>query len=476
MTKNERPMTDEDSLKIAGRDVLKEKAREAAALLLAGETARVRDIYQTLVQQAPEDYRLYHNLALALYKDGNFTEAAQAVEKAGRLNPQSAKSHYLSGLINKDAHALQESIEDFDRALHLDEDFVSAYYQRGIACFLLERFDEARQNLEKVLLYEPGSLSANHNLGVVELAAQNFQRSAECFSACARLDPAHAQDYHRLLVEIGRGQVYQEIFSQGHRLKNLLGILAEEMRGLCGLLAKKINAGLKDQLEEVTERHNLLYSDMAAYLATLRQEPLEMDLADVHDLIDGAIFAAPTGRSQSAAGETLKGIEVKKRYDRGLEEIVLATAEIKEAFLNIILNACEAMPGGGVLTITTGVSHPEAAQHPRGASSPDEIFVRFADSGAGIKPEDLPKVFDFGYTTKPYGSGIGLSLTKRIVEVHGGRIEAESTPGEGSSFTVVLPTTPKIDSPLVDLSLKPTLYEDPKALLVEEIEKVDLVL
>jgi signal transduction histidine kinase len=257
------------------------------------------------------------------------------------------------------------------------------------------------------------------------------------------------------LVEIGRAQVYQEIYAQGHRLKNLLGILAEEMRGLCGLLAKKINSHLKVELEQVTERHNLLYADMAAYLATLRQEPLEMDLADVHDLIDGALFAT---------GETLKGIEVKKRYDRGLEEIVLATAEIKEAFLNIILNACEAMPEGGAVTITTGA---------RGSG---RIFASFEDTGVGIRSEDLSRVFGFGYTTKPYGSGIGLSVTKRIVEVHGGTLEVESRPGEGSSFTVVLPITPEVNSPLIDLALKPTLYEDPKALLVEEMERVDLVL
>ncbi len=448
-------MTDDDSLKVAGGPALTEKAKAAAALLLAGETRRAREIYQTLINEAPENFRLYHNLALAFYKEGRFTEATEAASKARKLNAKSAKCHYLSGLIKKDAGLLKESIKDFDRALKLDEDFVSAYYQRGITCFLLERLEEARKMLEKVLLYEPGSLAANHNLGVVELAAQKFERTAECFSACARLDPAHIQDYHRLLVEIGRAQVYQEIYAQGHRLKNLLGILAEEMRGLCGLLAKKINAHLKEELEQVTERHNLLYADMAAYLATLRQEPLEMDLADVHDLIDGAIFAT---------GETLKGIEVKKRYDRGLEEIVLATAEIKEAFLNIILNACEAMPEGGAVTITTGA---------RGSA---RIFASFEDTGVGIRPEDLSRVFDFGYTTKPYGSGIGLSVTKRIVEVHGGTLEVESRPGEGSSFTVVLPTTPEVNSPLIDLALKPTLYEDPKALLVEELEKVDLVL
>ena len=442
-------------MRVSGPDAVREKAKEAAALILAGDTPRARAIYQTLTQQAPKNYRLYHNLALALYKEGAFTEAAEAASKARKLNPKSAKSHYLSGLIKKDAGLLQESIDDFDRALELDEDFVSAYYQRGITYFLLERLDEARRSLEKVLLYEPGSLAANHNLGVVEIAAHQWDRTAAHFSACARLDPAHMQDYHRLLVEIGRAQVYQEIFSQGHRLKNLLGILAEEMRGLCGLLAKKINAHLKEELEEVTERHNLLYSDMAAYLATLRQEPLEIDLADVHDLIDGAIFAA---------GQALKAHTVKKRYDKGLGEIVLATAEIKEAFLNIILNACEAMPEGGAVTITTG---------PCGSA---EIFAKFEDTGLGIRPEDLEKVFDFGYTTKPYGSGIGLSLTKRIVEIHGGRLEAESRLGEGSSFTVVLPTSPEIDSPLVNLALKPTLYEDPKALLVEEMERVDLVL
>src|SRR5262249_51359134 len=102
-------------------------------------------------------------------------------------------------------------------------------------------------------------------------------------------------------------------------------------------------------------------------------------------------------------------------------------AMLRQAFLNLALNACQAMPTGGTLRIS--------CEGIRG----HRVAITIADSGVGIKPEHLQRIFDLYFTTKPKGSGIGLSMVYRTVQMHDGEIEVESTPGAGTTFKVVLP-------------------------------------
>jgi signal transduction histidine kinase len=102
-------------------------------------------------------------------------------------------------------------------------------------------------------------------------------------------------------------------------------------------------------------------------------------------------------------------------------------AMLRQAFLNLGLNACQAMPNGGTLRIEC-----EAARGRR-------VRVTFADSGVGIKPEHLKRIFDLYFSTKEKGSGIGLSMVYRTVQMHDGEIEVQSTPGMGTTFRLLLP-------------------------------------
>jgi signal transduction histidine kinase len=102
-------------------------------------------------------------------------------------------------------------------------------------------------------------------------------------------------------------------------------------------------------------------------------------------------------------------------------------AMLRQAFLNLALNACQAMPHGGTLQIRC-----EAARGRR-------VAVSFSDSGVGIKPEHLERIFDLYFTTKSKGSGIGLSMVYRTVQMHDGEIEVQSIPGAGTTFTLLLP-------------------------------------
>jgi signal transduction histidine kinase len=101
-------------------------------------------------------------------------------------------------------------------------------------------------------------------------------------------------------------------------------------------------------------------------------------------------------------------------------------AMLRQALLNLALNACQAMPDGGTLHI-----------HCKPAGR--RVLMIVADTGTGILPEHLSRIFDLYFTTKPKGSGIGLSMVYRIVQMHDGEIDIESTPGKGTTFRLFLP-------------------------------------
>jgi signal transduction histidine kinase len=100
---------------------------------------------------------------------------------------------------------------------------------------------------------------------------------------------------------------------------------------------------------------------------------------------------------------------------------------LRQAFLNLTLNACQAMPHGGTLRVWG-----EAIRGRR-------VAISIADTGVGIKPEHLQRIFDLYFTTKAKGSGIGLSMVYRTVQMHDGEIEVQSTPGKGTTFRLLLP-------------------------------------
>ena len=106
--------------------------------------------------------------------------------------------------------------------------------------------------------------------------------------------------------------------------------------------------------------------------------------------------------------------------------------KLRQVFLNLLLNGVQATRRGGSLSVAaTGL--------PAGDDSPPFIQVAFSDTGDGMEPAVLERIFDPFYTTKQGGTGLGLSIAQKIIESHGGRIEVESIPGKGTTFRVLLP-------------------------------------
>jgi two-component system NtrC family sensor kinase len=108
--------------------------------------------------------------------------------------------------------------------------------------------------------------------------------------------------------------------------------------------------------------------------------------------------------------------------------------QLRQVFLNLLLNACDAMPDGGVVRVTTRLQVPAG-------EGPPSIVIQVSDSGVGIPPEHLPHLFEPFYTTKPQGTGLGLAISLHIVTQHGGTIIPESVAANGTTFTVTLPLT-----------------------------------
>jgi two-component system sensor histidine kinase HydH len=122
-----------------------------------------------------------------------------------------------------------------------------------------------------------------------------------------------------------------------------------------------------------------------------------------------------------------KGVTVQSNLPPGLPVAAIDPDRMTQVFLNLFLNALAAMDQGGVLS--AGVT-----RHDEGS-----LRVTVTDTGAGIRKEDIGRVFDPYYTTKPSGTGLGLAIVHRIVEAHGGEIRLESEPGKGTTFTILLP-------------------------------------
>jgi signal transduction histidine kinase len=128
-------------------------------------------------------------------------------------------------------------------------------------------------------------------------------------------------------------------------------------------------------------------------------------------------------------------IQLTQKLERHLPSLMADATQLEQAFLNLILNAVEAMPKGGRLTILSRTVHP-----PGGSGKPTHVIVEFKDTGEGMTPEQRRRVFTSVLsTTKTKGTGLGLAIVGRVIETHRGKIQIKSRRGAGTTITVTLP-------------------------------------
>jgi signal transduction histidine kinase len=171
-------------------------------------------------------------------------------------------------------------------------------------------------------------------------------------------------------------------------------------------------------VKEEVYRLNVMVENFLQYGKPLK---LHLQPASLADLVKEtlALASEKAAEQQVAISETVEGAAVPVQMD---------ARQVKTCLMNVILNALQAMPHGGHLTLRTTYEHAE-----------QRVTVACRDTGGGIPPETLEKVFEPYYTTKQAGIGLGLALTKKILLEHGGDIRLESRTGEGTTATLYLP-------------------------------------
>jgi len=211
--------------------------------------------------------------------------------------------------------------------------------------------------------------------------------------------------------------------SIAHEINNpLAGILT-----FAKLVSRTLEDGPPDEAQRAAIRRNLSLVEREAQrcsaivrnlLDFARERPSALRPTDANAAIDEAL-------SLVANQVAIQGVALERALTP-VPAVLADFGQLRQAFVNVAMNACEAMGRGGKLSIAS-----------RGVGGGVEIA--FSDTGPGIPPERLRKIFDPFFTTKEKGTGLGLSVVYGIVERHGGRIDVESRVGEGTTFTFLLP-------------------------------------
>jgi signal transduction histidine kinase len=176
-------------------------------------------------------------------------------------------------------------------------------------------------------------------------------------------------------------------------------------------------------LEDISRINQLACDRIITIVSSLRNfarlDEADFQMADLHQGLESTLTLVHH--------ELKNRIQVVKEYG-DIPSIRCHPNQINQIFMNMLVNGAQAIKNEGVITIRT-------------FREDDIVNVQFSDTGVGIPPENLPRIFDPGFTTKGVGvgTGLGLSICFKIVQDHGGRIDVDSEPGKGSTFTIRLP-------------------------------------
>ena len=279
-----------------------------------------------------------------------------------------------------------------------------------------------------------GTLEGGGGIHNATLAMAVGERRRECLvSAFPVEDAREVMGAVVLLKDLESIKTVQSLVSYSAKLAalgRLTSGVAHEVKNPLNAMVIHVEL-LKDRLEGAPEEVQKSLEVMAGeirrldrvvqgFLRFMRPQEVAFKAIDLN-----ALLASMTALVE--AEWQARGIRVVSELDPALPSISADDELLRQAFLNLLQNACQAMPDGGALTIRTERLGRES------------IRVSVRDEGVGIRADDLDKIFKLYYTTKPDGNGIGLSLVYQIIQLHDGAIDAASEVGRGTTMTVRLP-------------------------------------
>jgi signal transduction histidine kinase len=244
------------------------------------------------------------------------------------------------------------------------------------------------------------------------VAAENARLYEDLRASYARLADAQEQ-----LVRGERLAAIGELAAVvAHEVRNPLGVIFNSLGSLRRLVRPAGDAKMLFEIvEEEADRLNRIVGDLLAYARPSAPE-VRPELLD--RVVEDAVAAALAQQGPD--------IDVARELDATLPPVAMDARLVRQAVINVAVNAVQAMPRGGRMTVRT-------------RRDGDEALVEVEDTGAGIPDEVRERIFEPFFTTKASGTGLGLAVVKRIVEGHGGAIDVRSTPGSGTVFALRFP-------------------------------------
>ena len=208
-----------------------------------------------------------------------------------------------------------------------------------------------------------------------------------------------------------------------HQIRNPLAGIRSTVQGLL----RKFSPGAKerDRLQRVLAEIDRVNGLIKSLLDFARPKARASEGLELGALLEDVL---------ELAGPALEGARITTKREWGLAGARLRgdRQRLQEALLNLLLNAAEAMPRGGTLTVRVRVDR-------GGVNGPAGVEIEVSDTGPGIPPERAERIFQPFYTTKPGGTGLGLAVVRQVVEQHGGSVAVRSVPGQGATFVIRLP-------------------------------------
>jgi PAS domain S-box-containing protein len=193
----------------------------------------------------------------------------------------------------------------------------------------------------------------------------------------------------------------------------------------------------REALEGMRHEVQRIDNTVRALLDRARPRLVSVRTSSLNEIVERAVNLA---RAQLTNAATQTQSVTIKFESPDLLTIPIDPAQIEDAVLNLIINAIEAVEGEGEVKIRVALS--ENTQNEIDGGMGDEAIVQVSDNGRGIGEEDLTRIFNPFFTTRPGGTGLGLPAVRRIARAHGGGVDVSSSPGRGSTFTIRLPLTP----------------------------------
>jgi signal transduction histidine kinase len=292
---------------------------------------------------------------------------------------------------------------------------------------------EGRPNDEELIMTHAIMGTSGELVGVL-LVSRNLAHLSRMQSTLA---------YSRKLVALGRltAGIAHEVKNPLNAMMIHLELLRTKIRGTVvamqaepvaaagGMLglgsgrAAALPAPVQGALEHVSiieSEIRRLDEVVQGFLKFTRPEDLRLQPVKVNSLFDEILPIIETEASKN-------NVKVTVEVPSTLPAVNGDSSMLRQAFLNLAINACQAMPNGGSLRLTSS------------PVSRSRVEIRVQDTGVGIAPDHLSKIFNLYFTTKERGTGIGLSMVYRIIQMHDGEVEVQSTPGRGTTFRVLLP-------------------------------------